>query len=50
MNADVNGLLEGLDTVKGSIKDLEDKLNNSTDILEKLDDKLAKVGRRWRDV
>ncbi|XP_029907597.1 laminin subunit beta-3 [Myripristis murdjan] len=43
VNADVNGLLEGMDAVKGTIKDLEDKLNNSTDIIETLDDKLAKA-------
>lgn len=44
VKADVDKLLEGFSTVEGSLSGLEDKLQNSMDIMDKLNTSLTKVG------
>lgn len=46
---EVDGLLEGLNTVEGSLTGLEDKLQESMDITDDLNSKLNKVGGWWRE-
>lgn len=40
----MDGLLKGLGSVEGSLSDLEDKLQNSMDIIDNLKNNLNEVG------
>lgn len=44
VKADVDGLLAGFNSVENSLSDLEDKLQDSIDIMDKLNTSLTKVG------
>lgn len=45
VKADVEGLLEAFGSAEETISDLENKVKNSTDLLNNLNDSLTKVGR-----
>ncbi len=44
VKADVDGLVAGLGAVEGSLSDLEDKLQNSMDLIDDLNKNMNKVG------
>lgn len=46
VKADVDGLLSGFGSVEDSLSDVEDKLQDSTNLLNNLKDNLKTVGRR----
>lgn len=44
VKADVDGLLAGLGSVEGSLSDAEDKLQNTMELIDNLNNDLTKVG------
>lgn len=50
VKADVDGLLEAFGSAEETISDLENKVQNTTDLVNNLNDSLTKVGRMHQAV
>lgn len=48
VKADVDGLLEAFTSAEETISDLENKVQNATDLIQNLNDSLTQVGRRTK--
>lgn len=46
VKADVDGLLSGFGSVEGSVSELEDKLQDSKDLINNLNNHLTKAGNK----